>query len=255
MKRIFKYVFIDILRNKFVPGYALLLAGISCLLFLMEDNPAKAMLSLLNITLVIVPLVSVIFSTTYLYNAASFVELLVSQPVKRIRLLFSIFAAIASSLALAVTIGIVLPVILFKPDAAGLTLSCSAIITSFIFSALALLASVATRDKAKGIGLSLLLWLFFSLIYDGIVMFLLFQLADYPIESLLIALSMLNPIDLVRILLLLQLDISAMMGMTEAVFKSFFGSAMGMTLTAFMLLLWIILPSWLALYIFNRKDL
>ncbi len=39
-----------------------------------------------------------------------------------------------------------------------------------------------------------------------------------------VGLSALNPIDLSRILILLQLDVSAMMGYTGAVFKDFFGT-------------------------------
>jgi Cu-processing system permease protein len=75
-------------------------------------------------------------------------------------------------------------------------------------------ATVKTRDKAKVIGAAITLWLYFSLLFDGFVLFLLFQFADYPLEKPMIALSALNPIDLGRILILLQLDVSAMMGYT-----------------------------------------
>ena len=50
---------------------------------------------------------------------------------------------------------------------------------------------------------------------------------DYPMEKPMIGLSALNPIDLSRILILLQLDVSAMMGYTGAVFEDFFGTYPG----------------------------
>jgi len=61
----------------------------------------------------------------------------------------------------------------------------------------------------------------FSILFDGLVLFLLFQFADYPLEKFMVGISGLNPVDLTRVLVLLQLDISAMMGYTGAVFKDF----------------------------------
>jgi Cu-processing system permease protein len=63
-----------------------------------------------------------------------------------------------------------------------------------------------------------MLWFYFSLIYDGLLLFFLFQFSDYPLEKAMIVLSSLNPIDLGRILILLKLDIAALMGYTGAVF-------------------------------------
>ena len=51
------------------------------------------------------------------------------------------------------------------------------------YFALAMLASVFTRDKAKGIGLALLLWFYFTLLYDALVLFIMFSFADYPLEK------------------------------------------------------------------------
>ncbi|MDP4213704.1 MAG: ABC transporter permease, partial [Bacteroidota bacterium] len=90
MKKIIKYVVLDILRNRIVLAYTVFLFIISLSVFNLEDNAAKGLLSLLNIILIIVPLISIIFSTIYVYNSTEFIELLVSQPVKRTGLLLSI---------------------------------------------------------------------------------------------------------------------------------------------------------------------
>ncbi len=126
---------------------------------------------------------------------------------------------------------------------------------SVIFVAIALLAAVLTRDKAKGIGLSILLWLYFSLIYDGLVLFILFQFSDYPLEKAMVALSFLNPIDLGRILVLIKMDISALMGYTGAVFRLFFDTRQGLLITAAILSCWIIIPILLSINVFRKKDL
>jgi len=126
---------------------------------------------------------------------------------------------------------------------------------SLIFVAIAMLASVKTRDKAKGIGISIFLWLYFSLLFDGLVLFLLFQFADYPLEKPLIVFTALNPVDLGRILILLQMDVSAMMGYTGAIFKDFYGSVPGMIVSLGVLFTWVTIPLWISTRIFNHKDL
>lgn len=255
MKKIIKYVILDILRNKIVMAYTVFLLIISFSIFNLEDTAGKGLLSLLNIILIIVPLVSIIFSTIYIYNSAEFIELLVSQPIKRKTLWLSIFIGLAGSMSLAFFIGAGIPVLLFEFSATGITMIATGILLSIIFVAIALLASVRTRDKAKGIGVAILLWFYFSVLFDGLVLFILFQFSDYPIEKFMIGVSALNPIDLARVLIILKMDVSVMLGYTGAVFQDFFGSQWGVIIAGLVLSAWAALPLLLSLRKFNRKDL
>jgi Cu-processing system permease protein len=65
---------------------------------------------------------------------------------------------------------------------------------------------------------------------------------------------MLNPVDQARILMMLKLDISAIMGYTGAVFQKFFGTSLGMTMSLLMSALWVIFPVWGMIRYANRKD-
>ncbi|WP_133474355.1 ABC transporter permease subunit [Sediminibacterium goheungense] len=255
MKKIMKYVIIDILRNKIVLAYTIFLLLLSFMLFGLEDNTTKGLLGLLNILLIIVPMICIVFSTIYIYNSAEFIELLVSQPLTRSRIWLSLFAGMAFSLSLAFLIGAGIPLLIFVPDITGITMLFTGLLLSIIFIAIALLASVKTRDKAKGIGVAILLWLYFSLLFDGIVLFLLFQFADYPMEKPMILISTLNPIDLGRILILLKMDIAALLGYTGAVFQQFFGTLWGQATSFIILLLWTLIPLWISVRRFNHKDL
>src|SRR4249919_2268333 len=114
MNKIFKYVMADILRNKIVIGYTMFLLLISFSVFNLDDNATKGLLSLLNLVLIIVPLVSIIFSTIYIYNSAEFIELLVSQPLKRKKIWVSLFAGLSGSLSLAIAIGLGLPILIYS---------------------------------------------------------------------------------------------------------------------------------------------
>ncbi|HVX28623.1 MAG TPA: ABC transporter permease subunit [Parafilimonas sp.] len=255
MKKIFKYVTADILRNKIVIAYTVLLLIISLSVFMLQDEASKGLLSLLNITLLIVPLTSIIFSAIYVYNSAEFIELLVSQPLKRKSIWLSLFYGLSAALSIAFFIGAGIPIIIYQPTATGFIMLGAGIVLSIIFVAIAMLAAVLTRDKAKGIGITIMLWLYFALIFDGLILFILFQFEDYPLDKFMVFSSALNPVDLCRILILLQMDVSALMGYTGAVFQDFFGSQLGSFVAAFVLLLWVIIPVWLSTKRFQRKDL
>jgi len=49
--------------------------------------------------------------------------------------------------------------------------------------------------------------------------------------------------------------VSAMMGYTGAIFKDFFGTAIGLIVSFLLLSLWVIIPFFISLRKFNRKDL
>lgn len=255
MKKVIKYVVIDILRNKIMIAYTLFLLALSFSIFGLEDNSAKGLLGLLNIILIIVPLVSLVFSTIYIYNSIEFIELLVSQPLQRKTIWFSLFTGLALSMSFAFIIGAGIPVLLFQPDITGFIMILIGLLLSIIFVSIALLATVKTRDKAKGIGVAILLWLYFSILFDGLILFLVFQFSDYPIEKIMVGVSMLNPIDLGRILILLKMDVSALMGYTGAIFNDFFGTRIGMGISFLVLLCWMIIPLIISIKNFNHKDL
>jgi len=235
--------------------YTLFLLVTTFSVFSLDDNPAKGLLSMLNIILLIVPLVSIMFSTIYLYNSTEFIDLLVSQPLKRKTIWLSLFIGLSASFSFSLLIGIGLPIIIFQPNAIGAMLIGIGIILSNVFIAIAMLASVKTRDKAKGIGFAILVWLYFTILFDGLVLFFLFQFADYPLDNIMIIISSFNPIDLSRILILLQLDVSAMMGYTGAIFKDFFGTSSGMIISFSILMFWVFFPVFFSIRNFNKKDL
>jgi Cu-processing system permease protein len=231
------------------------LTAISFTVFNLEDNSDKGILTLLNLVLIVVPLVSIVFSTIYIYNSSEFIELLVGQPLRRKRIWLSLFAGLSISLSVAFLIGVGLPVIIYAPASAGIMMVIMGIVLTIVFISIATLAAVLARDKARGIGVSILLWLYFALIFDGLILFLLFQFQDYPMEKPMVVISGLNPIDLGRILILLNMNVSAMMGYTGAVFRDYFGTEAGAIIAFGVLSLWMVIPIWLSTRRFSRKDL
>ena len=97
-------------------------------------------------------------------------------------------------------------------------------------------------------------WFALALLYDGAVLLFVSQASDRPIEPALLALMALNPVDLARVLVLLEFDVAALLGYTGAVFSRVFAGAAGTALAAAALALWVALPLTSAARAFNRKD-
>lgn len=255
MLKISKYIMQDLLRNWILLLYTAFWAAATFGLFMLEGQSDKAMLGMLNVGLLVVPMVTIIFATIYYYNMYEFIVLLLAQPLKRSTILGSIFIGLSISFGLAVLIGMGVPLLLLNPTPAAVLLLVVNLLLTFVFIALALFAGLLSADRARGMGLSLLLWVYFVLIFDGMVLMIMYNFSDYPIEKFVLYITLLNPVDLARILVLMQTEASAMMGYSGAVFNSFFTSFWGMAAAIFAMVLWAVFPAALSFFRFRKKDL
>lgn len=253
--RIVKYVLHDILRSRIAIAYTVFLFAAAAGLFNMGGDASKGLVSILSMVLMIVPLMSLVFATIHFYNSYEFIELLSAQPLRRKTILLGEYLGVSVSLCAAFLAGVGVPVVLYDRSVTGGCIVAAGLLLTFAFVALAFLGAVCTRDKARGMGVALLQWFFFALLFDGIVLLVLATFQDYPLEKATIGLVALNPIDLARTFVLLQMDVAALMGMTGAVMQEFLGTAAGVSYTVGVLLLWIVIPLLLALRVFRRKDL
>ncbi len=252
--KIFKYVIFDILRSKLIISYTVLLFAITFGIIFTGKDVAKAVVSLLNIVILIVPLVSIIFGTIHFYNSREFMEMMLALPVKRRDVFWAEYMGLSSALSIGFIAGVGIPLLIYGVSYTSLYLLAAGVLLSFIFTALSFLSSVINKDKAKGIGVSLIIWFFLAVIFDALVLFIYFMFNNYPLEKATIVMASLNPVDLARIMILLKLDISALMGYTGATLQSFFGSGFGSLFSFVFLFIWAVVPAFISLRIFNRKN-
>jgi Cu-processing system permease protein len=125
---------------------------------------------------------------------------------------------------------------------------------SLIFCNLSAAVVYKVSDKVKGIGTVLFIWLYFSIIYDGLMLLFVQAMSDYPIEEYAMSLCLLNPIDMCRILIMFNMDISVLMGLTGAVIQQFLGSSIGKIILTIGLSIWAIVPYYIAQSFFSKKD-
>ncbi|MCP1995600.1 ABC transporter permease subunit [Flavobacterium sp. HSC-61S13] len=259
MLKILKYSFYDLIRSRWSYIYLTFYLLLGFVLLFLNNDLSKAVITLLNVVIILVPLIGTLFGVMYYYDSKEFTELLLAQPLKRSSIFLGQYLGVSLSLSLSVLLGLGIPFILY-----GLLESSAiwnftllivvAVFLTFIFTALSYNIALSNENKIRGFGLSILMWLFLAIIYDGIFLISLMVFDDYPLENLSLVGTLFNPIDLSRILILLQLDISALFGYTGALFKKFFGSTLGFLLSLACLLLWILIPILRIKYISNKKD-
>ena len=257
--KVLKYELEDVRRSRGVLAYSLVLLALTEGLLRVGGNGPQAMLSLLSVVLLLVPLVSLVFGTMYLYGARDFTELLLAQPVHRGAIFRGLYLGLSLPLAAGLCLGIGGPFLWhMSVDGASfgafVALLGTGVLLTFAFTAVASLIAVVIDDRARGLGAAILAWLLAVVVYDGLILLVVTLFADYPLERPLLGLTLLNPVDLGRVLLLLRFDTAALMGYTGAVFERFFGAVWGTAIAVGALLAWTGLPVALSLRRFQGKD-
>jgi Cu-processing system permease protein len=258
LAKIIKYSFYDTLRSWWALLYGLFFLVLASTLLYFSGDFTKALVSLLNVVLLLVPLISTVFGTMYFYNSREFSELLLAQPIKRSHLFLGQYLGLTISLMLSFCLGLGISFLVYAGNMEEskhlfVLMLCGSLLTA-IFTALAFLISVSFEDRIKGFGMAILLWLFTAVIYDGLLLAFLVIFDEYPLEKISIGITLFNPIDLSRILILLRLETAALMGYTGAVFEKFFGTAQGILISFFTLIVWVVLPLLLFVRKVSRKD-
>ncbi|MFY8020247.1 MAG: ABC transporter permease [Bacteroidia bacterium] len=254
MKNLIQFLFLDFLKSRFIIGYLFLLFLLSAGLFVFTEDPDKGMLGIGNIILLIVPLTSSLFTTISLYNSFDFTRVLLTQTLSRNKVFIANVLAINMALVFAFLFGVGIPFIAFAETGKIFVFLFSGLILSIIFCNLSAMVVYKLPDKVKGIGTVLFIWLYFSIIYDGLMLLFVQAMSDYPIEEYAMGLCLLNPIDMCRILIMFSMDISVLMGLTGAVIQQFLGSTTGFIIISFSLIIWMIVPFLLAKNYFGKKD-
>jgi len=258
--KIIKYQMQDNIRSKWIIGCFVFFFAFSYWLISFTGEAAKVIMSLLNIILIIIPLISVVFGTIYIYNNKNYITFMLTQPINRTSLYSGLYFGLVIPLLLSFLLGVGIPVILYygifiESFGTLIIVFLTGIFQILVFTSFAFLIATLNEDKLKGLGLSIFIWLFFTAVYDGLILFLLQMFQDYPLEKFALGLTIANPVDLGRILVILKFDVSALMGYTGAVFESFFGNNLGLSVSFLILQIWFVVPFIFGLKMFSKKDI
>lgn len=259
MIKILKYCFADLIRSRWSYIYLAFYLTLGFVLLFLNNDLSKSIITLMNIVVVLTPMIGTIFGIMYFYNSREFTELLLAQPVKRSSIFLGLYMGISFSLSFSLIVGLGVPFLAYGIFQSGeivnfVMLLISGTLLTFTFVALSMNVALFNTNKVKGFGYAILMWLFYSVIYDGLFLISLVVLDDYPLDSFALIASLFNPIDLSRIMILLNLDISALLGYTGALFQKFFGTSSGLIISFSALVFWIVMPTISLVWKSSKKD-
>lgn len=255
MLKILKYSFFDLIRSSWSYIYLIFYLLLGFVMLFLSPGLDKAILTLMNVVILLVPLIGTIFGVMYYYSSREFTELLLALPIKRSSIFLGQYFGVAISLSLSLVIGLGIPFVIYGLFQSsdiwqfGMLLLLGTLLT-FIFTGISYNIALINENRIKGFAYAILVWLFLAVIYDGLMLISLLYFSDYPLDKFSLIASIFNPIDLSRIMMLLKLDISALLGYTGALFKKFFSNYWGSLIALGLLFVWVITP----ILILRRKS-
>ncbi|HJO21064.1 MAG TPA: ABC transporter permease [Candidatus Marinimicrobia bacterium] len=247
MLRIIKYSFFDLMRSRWSYIYFLFYLILGLATLFLNSDISKSIIILMNITIVLIPLIGTIFGVMYYYNSIEFSRLLLAQPLTRKTIFLGQYLGLSLALSSSLILGLGIPFLLYGLLNSGyiinfLTLLVIGVLLTFIFTAISYNIALSNEDKIKGFGIAILVWLILAIVYDGFFLISMIVFNSYPLEKFALIATLFNPIDLSRILIILKLDFSALLGYTGAVLNQFYGSNLGIVVSFSVLIFWAIIP-------------
>ena len=172
--KIARYGVRDLLRSRWLLAYAGFFFVVTWTLLRFSDTETKALLSLVNVVLLIVPLANVVFGAMYLYGAREFVELLLAQPVRRRELFAGLYLGLVAPVAAASVVGIAAPLVLQGATLAtlwvGAIVAMVSVALSAVFTGIAAVIAYRIDDRVRGLAAALGVWLTLAVVYDAFVL-------------------------------------------------------------------------------------
>ena len=225
---------------------------------------ARTAVSLVQLVLLLVPLTSLLIGVMALVPDRGAAELLFSQPVPRSAILLGKVLGLFQALAAAELLGFGAAGLVIYSQAGEegvgrfLLVVLGALSITAVFTGLASLiaAGSAGRRRSRALAVALVVWFVAVVLFDVIALGVASLLRSGAASRLLIVSVIVNPVDAVRTGALLGIEGVTAFGAASLAFLRFTRGPVyaGLALSA-SVLLWIVVPVWLATLRLRRADI
>ncbi|WHI47480.1 ABC transporter permease subunit [Microbulbifer sp. VAAF005] len=224
---------------------------------------STTIVSLASLAVFIIPLIAMILSYDGIVgeDESGTLLLLMTYPLSRTQLLLGKMLGQGAIMAFSTLVGFGSSAVVIGLFSAHTSWSellipymvfiSSAVLLGWIFIAIAYVVSASVSEKSKAAGIAILIWFVFVLVFDLGLLGLLVSTEGNVNADLFPYLLLVNPTDifrLVNITYFADQNLSGFMALANQSQFSLFGLLGGM-------LVWLVLPTSLALYIFSRREL
>jgi Cu-processing system permease protein len=256
-------------RGRMVPAFAglfallavgIALAGLGASGQLLVQGFTRTAVSLLNLSIYLLPLLGVILGASAFGGEDGGTELLLAQPIGRGEALLGRTLGLAGALAGVALAGFGAVALLVAARAGTAGLGGYALVVGGATAAglvgvgIGVLIGVVARRRSTAVGWALGAWFAAAVLYDLACIGVLQLAGDGEPGTLLVALLALNPIDGVRAVGLVTLGADVLLGPTGAALQRLMGPGMGAAWVAAALGAWLVAPLAGAGLVYRRRD-
>lgn len=218
--------------------------------------------SMVNLVAYLVPLFALLMGVFSLISNREYLELMVTQPVSRARILLGKFLGLLAAILAATVAGFGIPGMISSATvgSSGAAKYLAVVGYSFLLAAsfvsIAILIAVILRRRLAALGTALGIWFFFVMFYDLIIMAMTLYLNDSTLQNVLVFGLLGNPVDMMRVMSLVTVGGNSMFGPAGATLVTTIGNTNTLVMLFLgVLILWIIIPLAISIYLFKRQNL
>ncbi|MDH3628995.1 MAG: ABC transporter permease [Acidobacteriota bacterium] len=258
-------------RNRWVLSFALLFAVLTLVLayfgmvtsgYAGFQDFTRTAASIVNLGGFLIPLFAMLLGVFSFITNHGYFEILITQPVPRWKVLLGRYLGLLLTIVGASLLGFGLPgaVIALAIGVAGaqsyLAVVAYSILLAMVFTGLSVLISLIAQRRQIALGLALGTWVFFELVYGMLMLGTTLYLSPAVLKTVLPLGLMGNPVDIVRVLSLLQVGGDHLYGPAGATLMKLTGSSVATTGIGLLgLLVWVVVPLVLSMRILSRQNL
>lgn len=258
-------------RNRWVVTFAVLFAGLGLAVAYFGmitsgysgfQDFVRTSASLVNLGGFLLPLFALLLGVFSFLTNREYLELLATQPVSRREILLGRYLGLLLSVLVAAALGFGLPgaiiAVSIGTEGAGtyIVVVLFLCLLAAVFTGLSVLIALLTGRRPVALGIAIGVWIFFELVYGLLMLATTLYLPAKTVKTVLLAGLAGNPIDIVRVLCLLQVGGPPLFGPAGATLVKLTGSAATTTAIGLaVVVLWIVAPLLIAISIFKRQDL
>ncbi len=258
-------------RNRWVISFSALFAGLGLAVAYFGmitsgysgfQDFVRTSASLINLGGFLLPLFALLLGVFSFLTHREYLELLATQPVSRRQILLGKYLGLLLSVLAAAALGFGLPGAVIAVSIGSEGAGTYVLVILFlgllaaVFTGLSMLIALVSGRRPVALGIAIGVWVFFELVYGLLMLATTLYLPAKIVSNVLLAGLAGNPIDIVRVLCLLQVGGPALFGPAGATLIKITGSAtvataIGLAIVA----LWIVVPLVIAMWVFKRQDL
>jgi Cu-processing system permease protein len=221
---------------------------------------SRVTLSLMNLVLFLVPLTALVVGVGSVAGGGESLPLLLAQPVSRGEVLIGKYLGLGLALTVAQALGfggggLVVAFQAGSAHAGAFAVLCAlSMALGWLSLAAALCLAAVFADRLRALSAAVLLWLAMVVLYDVALLGVTAMLRGVSLQPVLVPALLVNPVDLVRVLITIAVGSGALFGPTSAVLVQSFGGAGGALIAVGVLALETVVPLAVALRVFRRRD-